>query len=190
MPPLDESLSDDEIVSRMQQNRRRTLDQSGVASRSTREAEDWGVDDPRTTRLAANQSTPNRRYVPELGNVNDADPRGPLLETSSGTRAGSQLPPEQDSAEFRDEDNVPSASDGLSKALANRPWWPLTLAVVALFASVGFNFYLGWIAWDLYTRYQDAIADVQELEARIENQQFEQSPSLENVSSRRPARAF
>ena len=34
------------------------------------------------------------------------------------------------------------------------------MTLLALFASVGLNFYLGWIAWDTYNRYQDVVADM------------------------------
>jgi hypothetical protein len=35
-------------------------------------------------------------------------------------------------------------------------WWPLTMTVVLLFASLGGNLYLGWLALDFYRRYRDA----------------------------------
>jgi hypothetical protein len=54
-----------------------------------------------------------------------------------------------------------------------RPWGPLLMTVLGLFGSLGFNFYLGWIAWDLYARYQDAVDDIQELEAKLEAKQHE-----------------
>ena len=34
------------------------------------------------------------------------------------------------------------------------------LLLLAFFASVGLNFYLGWIAWDTYNRYQDMVSDM------------------------------
>lgn len=34
------------------------------------------------------------------------------------------------------------------------------LLTLAFFASVGLNFYLGWIAWDTYNRYQDMVSDM------------------------------
>ncbi len=34
------------------------------------------------------------------------------------------------------------------------------LLLLAFFASVGLNFYLGWIAWDTYNRYQDMVSDL------------------------------
>ncbi len=35
-----------------------------------------------------------------------------------------------------------------------------TLLLLAFFASVGLNFYLGWITWDTYNRYQDMVSDI------------------------------
>lgn len=38
--------------------------------------------------------------------------------------------------------NLPAANE------PEKPWLPLTLALLGLFASLGGNLYLGWIAWD------------------------------------------
>ena len=35
-----------------------------------------------------------------------------------------------------------------------RPWWPLTLALMGLFGSVGLNGYLGWIFFELRSRHR------------------------------------
>ncbi len=42
------------------------------------------------------------------------------------------------------------------------------MTLLALFASVGLNFYLGWIAFDTYNRYQDLVADMKYNGARRE----------------------
>lgn len=44
-------------------------------------------------------------------------------------------------------------------AASDKPWWPLTLAMLALFASMGCNLYLGWIAVDVYRRYIEMTDD-------------------------------
>jgi hypothetical protein len=49
--------------------------------------------------------------------------------------------------------------DDGGSAQAEEAWWPLTLAVLALFASMGGNLYMGWIAVDVYRRYLDAATD-------------------------------
>jgi len=36
-----------------------------------------------------------------------------------------------------------------------KPWTPLVLTTLALFASIGANAYLGWLAWSFFWRYQD-----------------------------------
>lgn len=38
--------------------------------------------------------------------------------------------------------------------------------LLALFASLGMNLYLGWIAWDTYNRYQDLVADMRQSSSR------------------------
>ena len=42
---------------------------------------------------------------------------------------------------------------------SDKPWWPLTLAMLALFASMGGNLYMGWIAVDVYRRYLEMAED-------------------------------
>ncbi|MCP4191212.1 MAG: hypothetical protein GY768_11365 [Planctomycetaceae bacterium] len=47
-------------------------------------------------------------------------------------------------------------------------WWPLLLTMLGLFASVGFNLYLGWIAFDIHGRYHDIADEIQDLEQKLE----------------------
>lgn len=57
----------------------------------------------------------------------------------------------------------PTTSGAPSKPLpapASRPWLPLGLAVMALFASVSGNAYLGWIAWGAHHRYRELVTDI------------------------------
>ena len=54
---------------------------------------------------------------------------------------------------------VPHAADdvlGTQIPPTQKIWWPLTTTVVLLFASLGGNFYLGWLAVDFYRRYREA----------------------------------
>jgi hypothetical protein len=46
-----------------------------------------------------------------------------------------------------------------ARSATEEAWWPLTLAMLALFASLGGNLYMGWIAVDVYRRYLDAAGD-------------------------------
>lgn len=50
-----------------------------------------------------------------------------------------------------------TARDGGVEA---RPWTPLILTTLALFASLGTNAYLGWLSWSFFWRYRDAITDL------------------------------
>jgi hypothetical protein len=50
--------------------------------------------------------------------------------------------------------------------LANFSSWPVLLTAFALFMSLGFNLYLGWIAWDIHNRYRDVVEDLNEMESR------------------------
>ena len=53
-----------------------------------------------------------------------------------------------------------TAQDGSAQAVARdaespaRPWLPLVAALLALFLSLGVNFYLGWVAWDARREYR------------------------------------
>jgi hypothetical protein len=49
----------------------------------------------------------------------------------------------------------------------DRPWWPLSMAMLGLFASIGANLYIGWIAVGIYRRYLD-VAAYDELDERDE----------------------
>lgn len=42
------------------------------------------------------------------------------------------------------------------------------MTLLTLFASVGLNLYLGWIAWDTYNRYQDLVSDMRSTGSRRE----------------------
>ncbi|MCA9196881.1 MAG: hypothetical protein KDA87_05055 [Planctomycetales bacterium] len=52
---------------------------------------------------------------------------------------------------------------------AGNRWMPFVLAMLGLFASIGFNIYLGLTAWDLHGRYQDVVQDLRDMELRSEN---------------------
>jgi hypothetical protein len=54
---------------------------------------------------------------------------------------------------------VSTVSNTRDKADAERPWTPLILTTLALFASLGANAYLGWLAWSFFWRFRDAITE-------------------------------
>ena len=58
------------------------------------------------------------------------------------------------------------------------------LLLLVFFASVGLNFYLGWIAWDTYNRYQDMVSDLRYSGASARRDRSERD-SVERRSDRR-----
>ncbi len=128
---------------------------------------------------------------------------GPAINSPSGTPetgplefgAASSLPPpptvttQRPSTADESLAGVQGPSDGSDDPNdldRERRWPPLIMAVLGLFGSLGFNFYLGWIAWDLYTRYQDALDDVHELETKLDEKPLEHE--LARPASRGPSR--
>ena len=56
-----------------------------------------------------------------------------------------------------------ATTDGQAPILpddATKPWWPLTLTLLGLFGSLGGNFYLGWVTWDIRGRYRRLVRDL------------------------------
>jgi hypothetical protein len=53
-----------------------------------------------------------------------------------------------------------------SRQTKEKPWGALTMAVFALFASMGGNLYMGWIAVGIYQKYMDLADDLSEEEYR------------------------
>ena len=68
----------------------------------------------------------------------------------------------------KDGEHSPSKRGSETKdSSPTKPWLPFTLALLTLFASLGGNVFLGWIAWESYNR------------GRAANDRFEESkPSL------------
>ena len=57
------------------------------------------------------------------------------------------------------------ARSRLDDTPAEKPWLPLTFTAMLLFASVGLNFYLGWIANGIYVRYRALLMEVRNVRA-------------------------
>lgn len=63
--------------------------------------------------------------------------------------------------------NKSDASNRLADDPNNRPWWPLMFTAMLLFASVGLNIYLGWIANGIYIRYRALLMEVRNVRAAV-----------------------
>lgn len=68
----------------------------------------------------------------------------------AGAEEGPELGPMPDAPNAAVAD-IPPASP--PEASAAKPWGWLTLAVLGLFISLGFNFFLGWVTWGFRQRY-------------------------------------
>lgn len=83
--------------------------------------------------------------------------QGNALTEASLSTAANRTKPRDFWADLAEAAEEPSGEflrqPGREEQQTEKPWMPLTLAVLALFASMGGNLYLGWIAVDVYRRY-------------------------------------
>lgn len=84
-----------------------------------------------------------------------------LTETSLATAASEPKTSDfwADLAQAADDPDAEFLRQSSRTEQSDKPWWPLTLAMLALFASMGGNLYLGWIAIDVYRRYLELTED-------------------------------
>ena len=54
----------------------------------------------------------------------------------------------------------PAIDEETAQGLTAKPWTPLVLTSLALFASLAANLYLGWVAAGVYRRYRDVVAQL------------------------------
>jgi hypothetical protein len=110
---------------------------------------------PRETPPAPSQpTTPVRPNVPDRKESQLAAPR--TLTPDPAGKPLSELP-----AIFVEQPGTTPAAKSQSQPSAEtqpetppKPWLPLTVTLLGLFASLGTNVYLGWIAWDSRHRYR------------------------------------
>jgi len=90
---------------------------------------------------------PPKAEPPSMPEAIDVAPTVKPLEAQQATYVTPAKPPKSD---------APPATEDQSQAEApaEKPWLPLTLTLLALFASLGGNLFLGWIAWDHRSRYR------------------------------------
>lgn len=84
----------------------------------------------------------------------------PLVRPVSSEPAASTVPSLPASA-AKPAAPVPAAAS----EIASRPWLPLTLTLFTLFASIGGNIFLGWVAHDARSRYGSLLRENREMTA-------------------------
>jgi hypothetical protein len=108
--------------------------------------------DPRTN-SARNEApvAPDRNYAQRPASDPPATPPAAPAAPAPAAPTWQTAPP-----------NGWATNSSLAKAAdeAVRPWTPLILTTLALFASLGANAYLAWLAWSFFWRYRDAITDL------------------------------
>ena len=60
-----------------------------------------------------------------------------------------------------------ATAEQLAEMQATRPWLPLVLTSLALFASLAANMYLGWIAIGIYRRYRDMVDQLHQAQTML-----------------------
>jgi hypothetical protein len=102
-------------------------------------------------------------HLTEIPNVSSTDTAPPVLTTSKVKAPDVSASATSNSidvtAEPREAKNMAPTIPVTTDPNANIRGGG-TLLYLAFFASVGLNFYLGWITWDTYNRYQDMVSDI------------------------------
>jgi hypothetical protein len=92
-------------------------------------------------------------------------PKKPSPETNTGKEPQppqklspnpAQKPMPGQAAVFEEPESKPSPAAKTEPAEPSKPWLVLTLTLFGLFASIGANIYLGWIAWESRRKYRAA----------------------------------
>jgi hypothetical protein len=83
-----------------------------------------------------------------------ASPPESAKRTSDTPSAGSKTLSSDRKIDEKKPDDKTAKSQHPATKEAARPWLPFTVAVVALFGSLGGNLYLGWITWETRKRYR------------------------------------
>jgi hypothetical protein len=103
---------------------------------------------------------PSKEFEPQPAAPNPLEPdpaSGPLLHQPAGYVE--PAPPVESAASNGSAANAPATNTNSPATVpansSSKPWLPLTLTTLALFASLGLNGYLGWIAWGIYRRYRE-----------------------------------
>jgi hypothetical protein len=134
----------------------------------------------------------NVRPIPDLpGNANGPQPipgfgnsgikpppsseatLGPYGPTSTPPPAAGATPGEEPTDMLAQQDPLdaanqkPTIDEETADQLTPKPWTPLVLTSLALFASLAANLYLGWVAGGIYRRYRDVVAQLHQAQTSL-----------------------
>lgn len=111
--------------------------------------------------LVGNRTLPREEPATEIETPSLPDPRGQPTTTPFALPADPTGKPitEQpaaiaEPAEKTDTKPEPKTATDVQPEQPAKPWLPLMLTILGLFASIGANVYLGWIVWELRQRFQ------------------------------------
>jgi len=100
---------------------------------------------------------PEKRYTSPSPRAFEADPKSTELVVEALAAAGGPADPgPAGQANTLPSNPAPDDSEETT-ADSGRPWIPLTVTLLGLFASMGGNIYLGWIAWDSRRHYRQLV---------------------------------
>lgn len=132
------------------------------------------------------QLTPIEHQVRAADDVSIRNVRLPLFDLSRMSSRPADVPINEESKS----EDANTSNPGLDTA-SSRSWWlPFIFATLGLFASLGFNLYLGGIAWDIHGRYQEVVEDLSEVESREDDRAPSLLESDSATYSSRPNRAI
>ena len=103
--------------------------------------------------------------IATIAQRNDVPQTNPTMPPTTGW----QQPPAvtQPTAQPTVSPPAPTATVSKAEVEKDRPWTPLILTTLALFASLGANAYLGWLSWSFFWRFRDAVTESARTRAQI-----------------------
>ncbi|MEZ6116810.1 MAG: hypothetical protein R3C28_09580 [Pirellulaceae bacterium] len=123
--------------------------------------------DARELNPLPSESTPVRNTI--IARENNAKALDSIVGvTKTDSKITTRRPGGLGKIDSADTSDTSLSTKPLQQFAGNR-WMPFVLAMLGLFASIGFNIYLGLTAWDLHGRYQDVVQDLRDMELRSDS---------------------
>lgn len=92
--------------------------------------------------------------------TSDSESAPEQLQANAAASEPSELSGDPDAAALK-----PAMDEKTAEELAPKPWTPLVLTSLALFASLAANAYLGWVGLGIYQRYRDVVSQLHQAQA-------------------------